>query len=97
VTRTFHTPTSKSYCYAGVPGLVSRRRAKATGATIALYNNAQAGFPESDRARWTTCCETHSQSAPYQSLAEAKDMASSPEFWCSGCGGTGDSTVPARL
>jgi len=69
------------------PGLRQRRRCRATGTTVALYDAAAPGadFTPADGGRWVTVCEDHSFLVQHPTLALARDHAAAPDGWCDEC------------
>ncbi len=77
----------KAHRFNGVVGLVTRGRCGLTGATISLFNSAQAGI--ATKARYTLKCETHGATADCDSWAEGRRLSVNPGGWCMECGKIG--------
>lgn len=68
------------------PFLRQRRRARATGATISVYDghHPDSAFSRDDY-RWVTFCEDHELLCTYETLAGARNFAVTPHTWCEEC------------
>ena len=72
----------KQHSVGGLAGCVQRRRCRATGTLIAIFDSEAQGLDPSDP--WTVSCEDHGEILQTASLAQAKLHAAYPE-WCSCC------------
>lgn len=70
-------------------GEVSCRRARETGATIAVVDNREDQLA-ADSFRWYTRCITHGDVAGHDTRREAEGWARQPSQWCAGCAGSLD-------
>jgi hypothetical protein len=70
-----------------------RRRARATGTTVALVYNYSADPVQP----WETICETHGGVCSHETRRIAEDWLSHPDEWCEDCmygEGTLDGFIP---
>lgn len=82
--------------------IVQRRKARSTGALIAVLDNRQAEWvahpdptdydydPEMSPNKWLTMCETHGFIIHHSTRALAVAWSAQPEGWCEGCCGDPD-------
>jgi hypothetical protein len=69
---------------ARVGDVISRRRARSSGATIAVERTGDGSWIEQEPG-WMTVCETHSTCVLHSTRALALAHAASPEGWCADC------------
>jgi hypothetical protein len=65
-------------------GKRERRRCRATGTIVALYDGAQADM-DTEGGRWQTVCEDHGTVVSHRTKALAASHLSHPDEWCEEC------------
>ena len=65
-------------------GVVQRRRARSTNATIEVIDNRDRSYMD-DESRWYTLCVDHGYLVGHPTRALATSWAAEPESWCESC------------
>lgn len=60
------------------------RICRSTGATVTLYDAAQANLDDED-GKWATVCEDHGSIVNHRTWKTAISWLSHPEEWCEDC------------
>lgn len=68
----------------GIAGLVTRRRNRATGATLSVYRASEAGMSDDPGFPWAAVCETHGAIVLNATRRLADSALRFPE-WCPAC------------
>ena len=83
----------------GLAGAVERRRSRASGTTITIYDANEAGIESDPETPWATVCEEHGSIVCHGSRSAARASMARPD-WCMDCqraifGGEGSSLSDA--
>lgn len=68
----------------GLAGAVERRRSRASGTTITLYDANEAGMESDPQTPWATVCEEHGSIVCHGTRSAARASMAVPD-WCEAC------------
>lgn len=67
--------------------VVSSRRSRSTGTTVAVIDNRDGSFDAGDDLGWFTLCEDHGGVCSHPTRKLAESWAPVPDEWCPDCRG----------
>lgn len=77
----------------GLAGAVERRRSRASGTTITLYDALEAGLESDPETPWATVCEEHGSIVCHGTRSAARASMALPD-WCEDCQRAMDAKQP---